>query len=321
MNVLKSVVLMLAMLVLADVAEARRLVVATGSGEMAGAISVAIARGFCAEERVDVAIRPYSNSFEGLKGMLRGEADLVAVNRTGFVLADPDPQRVCILAMLSTTENQTKILCRQKSGINSMRDLLGKKIGVVYGSSGHYYLDAFLEAHGLNPQKLRIVEMKKKEMPCALATGEIDAMAQHGVPTETALRLMRGQPVIIFCENGIDVKTAWLVSTRQTAREQAGKIKRLLRAIEKGNQYIPRRPYQASRLISSIRGQSYTGVLNYISNEIRYTLKEGRGHVRDFSVLEEWAEEHGYLERRSRRNYSLFWEPKLLRDAFPGEIR
>ena len=70
-----------------------------------------------------------------------------------------------------------EIIVPTNSSIQTVKDLKGKKIGVLAGSSSHYGIGKVLEDNGLSLQDVEIVDMIPPDGKAAFASGSIDAWA------------------------------------------------------------------------------------------------------------------------------------------------
>lgn len=70
-------------------------------------------------------------------------------------------------------ENEGLVI-KKDSGINSLQDLVGKKIAVPYGATTHYHLLAALEIEGINPEDVEIFDMQPPDALAAWHRGDID---------------------------------------------------------------------------------------------------------------------------------------------------
>ena len=60
------------------------------------------------------------------------------------------------------------------SGITDIQGLVGKKIGTPFGSTSHYSLLAALELNGVDPTKVKIVDLQPPDILAAWQRGDID---------------------------------------------------------------------------------------------------------------------------------------------------
>ncbi|MCD4719108.1 MAG: aliphatic sulfonate ABC transporter substrate-binding protein [Desulfobacula sp.] len=84
-----------------------------------------------------------------------------------------------------------------RDGINSLKDLKGKKIAAPFASSAHVLVLDLLEQAGLDPEKdLTLLNLKVNEMPAAMSSGEIDACAAW-TPHFNKLLNMKGNHLLV----------------------------------------------------------------------------------------------------------------------------
>jgi taurine transport system substrate-binding protein len=63
---------------------------------------------------------------------------------------------------------------KNSSGITDFKGLIGKKIGTPFGSTSHYSLLAALELNGIDPAKVKIVDLQPPDILAAWQRGDID---------------------------------------------------------------------------------------------------------------------------------------------------
>jgi NitT/TauT family transport system substrate-binding protein len=95
--------------------------------------------------------------------------------------------RITTLATIQTSNMDLAIVARNDRGIASPGDLKGKKLGVTLGTNADFFADAFLFDHGIDREKVKIIDMKPDEMADALGAGRVDAVATFN-PTLTLLK-------------------------------------------------------------------------------------------------------------------------------------
>ncbi|MBC7707008.1 MAG: ABC transporter substrate-binding protein, partial [Rhodoferax sp.] len=97
-------------------------------------------------------------------------ADAVAVSQ---LIAKGAPMKV-----LSTIyqSNPNEVSALKKTNIKSIKDLVGKKVGVPSGSSQTTMLPLFLKANGLKDSDVTLINMPPTSMVPALLQGQVDAI-------------------------------------------------------------------------------------------------------------------------------------------------
>jgi NitT/TauT family transport system substrate-binding protein len=61
------------------------------------------------------------------------------------------------------------------AGINTVKDLKGKQVGVNVGSVSQFFLEYILQQNGMSASDMTLVKMKQGDVPAALAANRIDA--------------------------------------------------------------------------------------------------------------------------------------------------
>jgi taurine transport system substrate-binding protein len=67
------------------------------------------------------------------------------------------------------------LVVKKSSGITSISGLVGKKVGTPFGSTSHYSLLAALELNGVDPAKVKIIDLQPPDILAAWQRGDIDA--------------------------------------------------------------------------------------------------------------------------------------------------
>jgi taurine transport system substrate-binding protein len=104
--------------------------------------------------------------------------------------------------VLDVAGDNEALVARNGSGINSIADLKGKRVGTPFASTAHYSLLAALAQNGLSAKDVQLVDLQPQAILAAFDRGDIDA-GYSWLPTLDQLR-----------RNGRD-----LITSRQLARD------------------------------------------------------------------------------------------------------
>ncbi|BBY18480.1 taurine ABC transporter substrate-binding protein [Mycolicibacterium litorale] len=104
--------------------------------------------------------------------------------------------------VLDVAGDNEALVARNGSGVNTIADLRGKRVGTPFASTAHYSLLAALSQNGLSPSDVALVDLQPQAILAAFERGDIDA-GYSWLPTLDQLRA-----------NGKD-----LITSRQLARD------------------------------------------------------------------------------------------------------
>lgn len=308
-------------MLLASGAEAglRKVSVSAGSGGMDGAICVAMAKGYFAEQGIEIDYQIYRNGSIAQKAFVDGKVDFGTSNRVSIVLGGLDEKTCAVIGVLAYTDSQTKVLCRKDSGIFEPADLKGKRIATVEATTAHYYLYKYLINSGIAPEDVEIVYVSKKELPGIIASGDVDAICQHGTPIEKAKSLL-GDNAVQFMNPNLDRKAVPLVARRKMIAEEPELIEGMFRALKKAEGWIPSHQEEASRIIADMKNRSYEGTLKFVRDEVEFDLSLKQGLLLNLESVDRWAIESGLVDYKKPRNFFELIDYAPLEKVFPGSV-
>ncbi len=123
-----------------------------------------------------------------------GQLDAVAMtNGDTLVTGATGAQSVMIL--INDYSNGNDMIVAQP-GINSVKELKGKKIGVEIGFVSHLLLLNALEKSGLSEKDVELVNVPTNETPQVLASGDVDAIVAWQPSSGQSLSLVPGSKAI-----------------------------------------------------------------------------------------------------------------------------
>ncbi len=117
----------------------------------------------------------FSGGGDVIKAMASGEVPIGEVGSSPATAAVAQGIDVQVIWILDDIGNAEQLVAREGSGVNSLQDLKGKKVGVPFVSTTHYHLLSALQDAGVNPREVQILNMRPPEIAAAWERGDIDA--------------------------------------------------------------------------------------------------------------------------------------------------
>lgn len=212
------------------------LTLAVGAQPLSALLFIAEARGYFAEEGLRVDLRLSSHGHKALQAVLAGEADLVTVAEMPFVNAARAGQELVAVATIESSDRQNLIVARKDRDIARPRDIIGKRVGVVAGTSSEIFLGVFLTAHSISKSSVVLVSLTPEGIGPALEQGDVDAASLWALPGAVAVQTLAANAQV-FKEQGLYVHNWMLVAKKTHAARKQPQIQKLLRALLRAEEF------------------------------------------------------------------------------------
>jgi NitT/TauT family transport system substrate-binding protein len=210
---------------------------------------MAAARGFFAEEGLDVTLTPVSYGKVGLDLLAEGKVDLASTSEVPFVISVLQGNHLGIAAMVVSVSNEMSVVARRDRAISVPSDLMGKRIGVTSGTSGDYCLWLFLIRHRLPPDSVTLVDVPPGRMVQELADGTIDAVSTWEPIKSEAQSALAGN-AISFTEADAYTLTHVVVGNSDALKTRSGAVEKLVRALVKAEDFNRTDSPRAMRVVA-----------------------------------------------------------------------
>ena len=154
---------------------------------------VAIDKGWFKEAGLDVKFE-WFDYVASMEAFGAGKIDLVGMTN-GDTLVTGSTGAKSVIFLLNDFSNGNDMVIG-KPGINSVKDLKGKKVGVEIGFVSHLLLLNALKKNGMTEADVELVNVPTNETPKVLASGQVDAIVAWQPSSGIALNLVPGSKPI-----------------------------------------------------------------------------------------------------------------------------
>ena len=211
---------------------------------------IAEKKGYFQEEGLNVKIKEFDSGKASLAAMLNnGDIDICTVAQTPIMFHSFNRNDFVIIAAMVYSDNDVKVLVRQDKGIKEASDLKGKKVGITKGSTGQFFLDMFLTYKIVLPSELETIDFKPPKLPQALVDGRVDAICTWEPHILRAKKLL-GKKALILPSQGIYREDFYFVANKSFVNNNLETLKRFLKAIEKGQNFIRENKEESIKFVS-----------------------------------------------------------------------
>ena len=149
---------------------------------------LAESRGLAERHGLKLTTTQFADPQEIVHSYLRGELNVAQLTTVELVdICARQPKR-CPVVVLILDESRGGDIIAARNGFDSLHALAGKSIGTTFSTLGPYFVSRALQISGLSLDQVEIRNMPMAEMPAALATGIIDAVAFYPPFSDFAAR-------------------------------------------------------------------------------------------------------------------------------------
>ena len=230
-----------------------KITIADGSSINSVLLYVALKNGYFREEGLEVTCRLFSSGKAALDAVREGKGDLATVADLPIMFAVMEGARISVVASISKSFRENAIVARKDKGIRSPSDLQGKKIGVPPGTAPDFFLDVYLIFNRIPLEKIKQVPISGDLIPRALENGDLDAAA---IWKPHVLKLQDQLGANGYIDYGRNLyHMVWnLVGPEDFVKGSPETVKKILRALMRGKDFVKEKPAEAQRIVASFLG-------------------------------------------------------------------
>jgi len=317
-SLLKYRSLMLLAACLAGSAAAAPLTVAVSRSPHSLPVFVALAEGLFEAEGLSVKAIEAPSGRRCLKLMADGQADIGTAAETAIVFESFERSDFAVIATFSSTSSDIELVARRAAGIKVPGDLVGKRLGVVKGTSAQYFLDTFLLNNDVDPKSVVQVPVQPESALDSMAAAQVDAVAVFQ-PFAYATAHSPRVDGVVLSESSDYKQTFNLVAQSSVLKARRGDVERFLRAIQRANESIRSRPRQAEGIFVARLGVE-PGFAAWSMQHTHALLSLEEGLLRSLQSQANWVLREGYATGRKPADYRALIDAAPLRVVLPNAV-
>lgn len=210
-------------------------------------IYVAQEKGFFSRNGLNVTVRDYASSLDGLDAVTKGEMNLAFSSEFAIVGRAFKKDNLSIIGSIVKSV-AWHVIARKDHSIENITDLKGKKVALLRQTIGEFYLGRFLDLHGMNIADVTLVNTSISQFVDVISDGSVDAIVvwqAYAIPIKGRLgnnavmwQAQENQPIFSV----ISGRTDWVTQHPET-------VKRFLKALNQAKNYITSHQTEAKAIV------------------------------------------------------------------------
>lgn len=264
-------------------------------------------QGYFEEAGLKVNLITPAGTDDGIKLVAANKADLAISYPKQVILArGEDIPVVSVGTIVRSPLNQ--LMARKDSGVNTLKDLEGKKVGFPSFEVDKETVKAMITEAGGNPSKVEFVDVGYDLMP-AIQTKRVDAIIGGYINHEKILLEDEGIELVTFNPTDYKIPSNYelaFIASEEGVSNNKDNIEAFLNAAKKGFDYTKNNPDKAIDLLLEVQNESFPlePEVEKKSLDILLPLMENDEETflsqkeENWSNYSKWLEEKGILKNK-----------------------
>jgi len=276
--------------------------------------------------RIPVRWVPYESGRHVNAALAAGNVDIGLVGSSPCAAGISQGIPMEVIWIHDVIGDSEALVVKKVSGIDNVKDLVGKRVAAPFGSTTHYHLMLALKLSNIKPKHIKIINLEPGQMPDAWKKGEIDA-AFVWEPTQSKLLEQGGEVVLSsrkLAERGFPTADLCVVR-KEFATRYPSVVIQYLKTLDRGVKFCRTKPGEAAAAVARQFGVSPDKAAQQMKGLILLSGKEqiSGKHMGDmqfhfglYTLLKETAD---FLEKAEQIESSPPW-PVFMRAVNPAYI-
>jgi NitT/TauT family transport system substrate-binding protein len=232
---------------------------------------VAKEAGLFEKNGLDVKLTWFPGYLDSINALAAGKLDANSMTLNDTVSTVSTGADLVVVLANDNSIGNDQIIVRE--GINSIKDLKGKKIAAEPGTVDHYLLLLGLAKEGMTQKDIIFQPLETGAAAAAFVAGKVDAVGVFAPFTTSAIK--RPKSKILFTSRDFSGAIPdHLVVSRRFLKERPADVQKLVDTWFDTLEYIKANPVKAVKIMAQQAGVTTAEYLDYDAGTRIFTLKE-----------------------------------------------
>ena len=282
-------------------------------------VHVAVAKGYFAEEGLDVRPLMHTYGKAALQSVIENQADFATVAETPVMFNILKGEKIFVIANIEASAMNNGIVARKDAGITTPKDLRGKRIAFTPGTTSDFFLDSLLTANGITRKEIQPFALKPEEMQDAIMARKVDAASVWNYPL-TQIKRQLGADGILFYDREIYTETFNIAARQDFVQKNPETVKRFLLALIEAENFVAKNPEEAQIIVSTATKIEHS-LIHEVWNAFNYHIALDQTLLLTLEDETRWAMKNKLTEQTAMPDYTSFIHLDSLRAVKPEAVK
>jgi NitT/TauT family transport system substrate-binding protein len=207
-------------------------------------------KGWFQEAGINLQITPGTGSTDSVKLTAAGQFDLAESAASSMIVGRAQDIPVKAAAMIYQ-QSPTMLMVLESSGIKTLKDLVGKRIGVRYQGAVYPEYVALLKKNGIDKSQVKEIQIGIGETP--LFVGQVDALSNY-VQEAPRFEKQFGKKlnIIRFTDYGVNFYGTAIITSESTAQKKPELIRKFVSTVARTWKYVETHQEEAVNALGKV---------------------------------------------------------------------
>ncbi len=208
-------------------------------------------KGFFEKQGLDVELKEFAGGKDALAAFLGGSLD--------FSISGDVPPTLSILAgnkfvvpaqVVGRTKNEVRVVAKKEVGLDTADKFFKakkRKLATSIGGGPEFFTYEFLNKLGITKDQIEIVAQKPGDIPAALISGSVDAIAIFD-PFAFIAEKQLGDKSITFTDESV-YSELYVIEAKQSVKQDSATLEKLLKGLVAAEKFVKDNPEEAKTIV------------------------------------------------------------------------
>jgi len=257
-------------------------------------------KGFFDAEGVDVELTEFTAGKFAMQAFLAGDLDMAVSGDVPVTLSSLQGHEFYVLAqVVEKTRNEVRMVALREPDLTNAGDYFHAKrrrVATSFGGGPEFYTYNFLKKY--NVTDVEIINQKPEDMPAALATGSVDAVAVFDPYAFFAEEKAQGRAVA-FTDDSMYSELYILSAKREWVKSHPDETEKIIRALAKASDYAEKNPEDCKAVVMKYTKLDKT-TIDAIWGNFVFKPALNQLLLKDLNAEAEWAIDTGKVKNGTK---------------------
>lgn len=214
-------------------------------------VMVAKDKGFFEKQGLDVELKEFTAGKFALEAFLGGSLDFSISGDVPAALATLQGNKFLVPAqVVRETKNEVRVVARKEPGVDTAEKYFKakkRKLATSFGGGPEFFTFEFLNKLGISKDQIEIISQTPKDMPAALVSGGIEAIAIFD-PFAFIAEKQLGNKAITFTGENV-YSELYVIEAKESVKQDHATLEKLLKGLVEAEKFTKDNPEEAKAVV------------------------------------------------------------------------